>query len=105
MRRIFIVFSLLLAVKASAQMGPVELGKHCGDDHRSATKQIQKAIRAMNQRDYPNASVYIGAALRQNDEDQHALYLKGELSIRTKKISSRRGTLETISKTLPKLQT
>lgn len=85
MRRIFIVFSLLLAVKASAQMGPVELGKHCGDDHRSATKQIQKAIRAMNQRDYPNASVYIGAALRQNDEDQHALYLKGELSIRTKK--------------------
>lgn len=85
MRRIFIVFALLLAVKASAQMGPVELGKHCGDDHRSATKQIQKAIRAMNQRDYPNASVYIGAALRQNDEDQHALYLKGELSIRTKK--------------------
>ena len=55
MRRIFIVFSLLLAVEASAQTGPVELGKHCGDDHRSATKQIQKAIRAMNQRDYPNA--------------------------------------------------
>ncbi|NDH90153.1 MAG: hypothetical protein EBZ22_04590, partial [Flavobacteriia bacterium] len=33
--------------------------------------------------DYPNAQVYIGAALRQNENDQHALYLRGELSIRT----------------------
>ncbi|MAZ96882.1 MAG: hypothetical protein CMP53_05090 [Flavobacteriales bacterium] len=85
MRRIFIVFAVLFAIKVSAQKGPVELGNHCGDDHHSPTKQIQKAIRAMNQRDYPNATVYIGAALRQSDEDQHALYLKGELSIRTKK--------------------
>ena len=85
MRKLLLVLAVLSGSLAQAQMGPVELGTYCGDDHRSPSKQIQKGLRALNQRDYPNASVYIGAALRQNDEDQHALYLKGELSMRTKK--------------------
>ena len=69
-----------------AQPGKVILGEYCGDDHNSPTRQIEKGLRAINTGDYPNAQVYIGAALRQNESDQHALYLRGELSIRTGKI-------------------
>ena len=68
-----------------AQMGKVELGTYCGDDHRSPTREIERGLRALNMADYPNAQVYIGAALRQNEDDQHALYLRGELSMRTGK--------------------
>lgn len=85
MRKLLVAIAVLLVIPAEAQMGLVELGTHCSDDYRSPPKQIQKGLQALNQRDYPNAGIYIGAALRQDDDDQHALYLKGELSIRTKK--------------------
>ena len=78
---LLVFFGLLL----QAQMGKVELGTYCGDDHRSPTREIERGLRALNMADYPNAQVYIGAALRQNEDDQHALYLRGELSMRTGK--------------------
>lgn len=85
MRKLLLVLAVLLGTFAFGQMGPIELGAYCGEEKNSPTKQIQKGLKALNQRDYPNASVYIGTALRLNDQDLHALYLKGELSMRTKK--------------------
>lgn len=80
---ILLCFTLLGVAELVAQTGPVALGNYCGDSHRSPDREIQKGLRALNAKDYPNAQVYIGAALRQNEGDQHALYLRGELGMRT----------------------
>ena len=85
MRHTLSLLLLFLGIALQAQPGKVTLGVYCGDDHNSPTRQIEKGLRALNIGDYPNAQVYIGAALRQNESDQHALYLRGELSIRTGK--------------------
>jgi len=76
---------LLFGAAMFAQQGPVTLGNYCGDSHRSPDREIDKAVKALNAKDYPNAGVYIGAALRVNEGDQHALYLRGELGMRTKR--------------------
>ena len=78
MRRLLLLLIVLTSTSLSAQLGEIALGNYCGDDHASASRQIQKGLQALNKGDYPNAQVYIGAALRQNEADQHALYLRGE---------------------------
>tara|TARA_B110000046_G_scaffold154900_1_gene165006 strand:- start:29 stop:2029 length:2001 start_codon:yes stop_codon:yes gene_type:complete len=89
MRNIFLTLfafvCLLFPEQGRGQNGTVTLGLYCGDGGKSPVKQIQKAVRALNAKDYPSAQVYIGAALRVNEGDQHALYLKGEWAIRTSK--------------------
>ena len=85
MRRSLVVLLFALPTFLLGQLGEVSLGTYCGDDHGSPSKQINKAVKSLNMKDYPNAGVYIGAALRQNDGDQHALYLKGEWAMRTKR--------------------
>ena len=84
-RALVVALPTFFSLVASAQQGPVTLGAYCGDSHRSPTRQIDKAVKALNAKDYPNAGVYIGAALRVNEGDQHALYLRGELGMRTKR--------------------
>jgi tetratricopeptide (TPR) repeat protein len=86
MRHTLSLLLLFIGIALQAQPGKVTLGAYCGDDHKSPTREIEKGLRAINMGDYPNAQVYIGAALRQNESDQHALYLRGELSIRTGRI-------------------
>ena len=86
MRHALSLLLLFIGIALQAQPGKVTLGAYCGDDHKSPTREIEKGLRAINMGDYPNAQVYIGAALRQNENDQHALYLRGELSIRTGRI-------------------
>jgi outer membrane protein OmpA-like peptidoglycan-associated protein len=85
LRTALLMILALSSTLAVAQQGPVSLGAYCGDSHRSPTRQIDKAVKALNAKDYPNAGVYIGAALRVNEGDQHALYLRGELGMRTKR--------------------
>ena len=86
MRHILSLAFILIGLELQAQPVKVILGTYCGDDHKSSTREIEKGLRAINIGDYPNAQVYIGAALRQNENDQHALYLRGELSIRIGRI-------------------
>lgn len=80
MRNIFLTLFAFVCVlfpeQGRGQNGTVTLGLYCGDGGKSPVKQIQKAVRALNAKDYPSAQVYIGAALRVNEGDQHALYLK-----------------------------
>ena len=89
MRNIFLTLFAFVCVlfpeQGHGQNGTVTLGLYCGDGGKSPVKQIQKAVRALNAKDYPSAQVYIGAALRVNEGDQHALYLKGVWAIRTGK--------------------
>lgn len=75
-----------LLSEARAQGGPIELGQVCGDNGRSNEKSIEKALRAANNKDYPTANVHIGAALRWEEQDQHALYLQGEVALRMRKM-------------------
>ena len=82
MRKVLLLLIILASSSLSAQLGKAELGDYCGDDHASPSRQIQKGLQALNKGDYPNAGVYIGAALRQNEADQHALYLRGEWAIK-----------------------
>ena len=86
MRHTLSLVLLLIGIALHCQPGKVTLGAYCGDDHKNPTRQIEKGLRAINMGDYPNAQVYISTALRQNESDQHALYLRGELSIRTGRI-------------------
>ncbi len=86
MRHILSLAFILIGLELQAQPVKVTLGTYCGGDHKSPTREIEKGLRAINMGDYPNAQVYIGAALRQNENDQHALYLRGELSIRIGRI-------------------
>ena len=86
MRHILSLAFILIGLELQAQPVKVTLGTYCGGDHKSPTSEIEKGLRAINMGDYPNAQVYIGAALRQNENDQHALYLRGELSIRIGRI-------------------
>ena len=86
MRHILSLAFILIGLELQAQPVKVTLGTYCGGDYKSPTREIEKGLRAINMADYPNAQVYIGAALRQNENDQHALYLKGELSIRIGRI-------------------
>ena len=86
MRHILSLAFILIGLELQAQPVKVTLGTYCGGDLKSPTSEIEKGLRAINMGDYPNAQVYIGAALRQNENDQHALYLRGELSIRIGRI-------------------
>ena len=86
MRHILSLAFILIGLELQAQPVKVTLGTYCGGDYKSPTREIDKGLRAINMGDYPNAQVYIGAALRQNENDQHALYLRGELSIRIGRI-------------------
>lgn len=86
MRHILSLAFILIGLELQAQPVKVTLGTYCGGDYKSPTREIEKGLRAINMGDYPNAQVYIGAALRQNENDQHALYLRGELSIRIGRI-------------------
>jgi len=94
---IVFLFGLIL----QAQPGKVILGTYCGDDHYSPTREIEKAKRAINTGDYPNARVYLRAAFRQNENDQHALYLLGELSIRTGQLQVAEASWKSLVKRCP----
>ena len=101
MRPILSLIVFLTGLIVQAQPGKVVLGAYCGDDHKSPTRQIERGLRAINIRDYPNAQVYIGAALRLNENDQHALYLRGELSIRTGKMQVAEASWKRLVKRCP----
>ena len=101
MRKLLLLLLTFLSVSLSAQLGEVVLGNYCGDDHASPSRQIQKGLQALNKGDYPNAGVYIGAALRQNEADQHALYLRGEWAMRTCKFPIAEGSWKRLTKRCP----
>ena len=101
MRKLLLLLLTFLSVSLSAQLGEVVLGNYCGDDHASPSRQIQKGLQALNKGDYPNAGVYIGAALRQNEADQHALYLRGEWAMRTGKFPIAEGSWKRLTKRCP----
>ena len=101
MRKLLLLLLTILSVSLSAQLGEVVLGNYCGDDHASPSRQIQKGLQALNKGDYPNAGVYIGAALRQNEADQHALYLRGEWAMRTGKFPIAEGSWKRLTKRCP----
>ena len=101
MRKLLLLLLTFLSVSLSAQLGEVVLGNYCGDDHASTSRQIQKGLQALNKGDYPNAGVYIGAALRQNEADQHALYLRGEWAMRTGKFPIAEGSWKRLTKRCP----
>jgi outer membrane protein OmpA-like peptidoglycan-associated protein len=101
MRKLLLLLLTFLSVSLSAQLGEVVLGNYCGDDHASPSRQIQKGLQALNRGDYPNAGVYIGAALRQNEADQHALYLRGEWAMRTGKFPIAEGSWKRLTKRCP----
>ena len=101
MRKVLLLLIILASSSLSAQLGKVELGDYCGDDHASPSRQIQKGLQALNKGDYPNAGVYIGAALRQNEADQHALYLRGEWAMRTGKFPIAEGSWKRLTKRCP----
>ncbi|MEY2963076.1 MAG: hypothetical protein RL754_337 [Bacteroidota bacterium] len=85
MRRFTVLFLLALVTSLSAQQA-ITLGTYCGDD-RSSTREINKALVALQKRDYPSAQLYIGTALRINENDQHAHYLRGELALKQKNVA------------------
>ena len=101
MRKVLLLLIILASSSVSAQLGKVELGNYCGDDHASSSRQIQKGLQALNKGDYPNAGVFIGAALRQNEADQHALYLRGEWAMRTGKFPIAEGSWKRLVKRCP----
>ena len=101
MRKLLLLLLTFLSVSLSAQLGEVVLGNYCGDDHASPSRQIQKGLQALNKGDYPNAGVYIGAALRQNEADQHALYLRGEWAMRMGKFPIAEGSWKRLTKRCP----
>lgn len=101
MRRLLLLLIVLASTSLSAQLGEIALGNYCGDDHASPSRQIQKGLQALNKGDYPNAQVYIGAALRQNEADQHALYLRGEWAMRTGKFPIAEGSWKRLVKRCP----
>ena len=101
MRKLLLLLLTFLSVSLSAQLGEVVLVNYCGDDHASPSRQIQKGLQALNKGDYPNAGVYIGAALRQNEADQHALYLRGEWAMRTGKFPIAEGSWKRLTKRCP----
>ena len=101
MRKLLLLLLTFLSVSLSAQLGEVVLGNYCGDDHASPSRQIQKGLQALNKGDYHNAGVYIGAALRQNEADQHALYLRGEWAMRTGKFPIAEGSWKRLTKRCP----
>ena len=101
MRYTLSLIVLLFGLILQAQPGKVILGRYCGDDHYSPTREIEKAKRAINTGDYPNAQVYLRAAFRQNENDQHALYLLGELSIRTGKLQVAEASWKSLVKRCP----
>jgi len=101
MRKLLLLLLTFLSVSLSAQLGEVVLGNYCGYDHASPSRQIQKGLQALNKGDYPNAGVYIGAALRQNEADQHALYLRGEWAMRTGKFPIAEGSWKRLTKRCP----
>ena len=101
MRYTLSLIVLLFGLILQAQPGKVILGTYCGDDHYSPTREIEKAKRAINTGDYPNAQVYLRAAFRQNENDQHALYLLGELSIRTGKLQVAEASWKSLVKRCP----
>ena len=55
MRRLLLLLIVLTSTSLSAQLGEIALGNYCGDDHASASRQIQKGLQALNKGDYPNA--------------------------------------------------
>ena len=101
MRHILSLAFILIGLELQAQPVKVTLGTYCGGDYKSPTREIEKGLRAINMADYPNAQVYIGAALRQNENDQHALYLKGELSIRIGRIQIAEASWKQLVKRCP----
>ena len=101
MRKLLLLLIVLISTTLTAQLGKVVLGTYCGDDHASPSRQIQKGLQALNKGDYPNAGVFIGAALRQNEADQHALYLRGEWAMRTGKFPIAEGSWKRLTKRCP----
>ena len=101
MRHILSLAFILIGLELQAQPVKVTLGTYCGGDYKSPTREIEKGLRAINMGDYPNAQVYIGAALRQNENDQHALYLRGELSIRIGRIQIAEASWKQLVKRCP----
>ena len=92
----------LIAFAASLQLHAqqITLGTYCGDD-RSSTREITKAQRALEAKDYPTAQLYIGTALRINENDQHALYLRGELALRNRQIQIAEASWKRLVKDCP----
>lgn len=74
------------SVFAIAQPGPIALGTTCNPDEQSPARAVSKAMQSIKNKDYPTAKVQLSGALRQDPNDLHALYLRGELSIRMRQL-------------------
>jgi len=77
------VLGLILQNNAIAQ---VELGECDQDKSEKAAVQIDKALKAINNKDMKMASIYINNAFQMQENNAHALYLAGEVAIREKNL-------------------
>lgn len=76
---IFLGAFLLASIQLFAQ---VELGECDQEKNEKAEAQIQKALKALNQKNLKMASIYVGNAMKFQEDNVHALYLTGEIAIR-----------------------
>jgi len=68
---------------ASTQLfAQVELGECDQEKNEKADVQVMKALKALNQKDLKMASIYVGNAMKFQEDNVHALYLSGEIAIR-----------------------
>lgn len=61
----------------------VELGECEQEKSEKAEVQIQKALKAMNAKDYNMANIYVGNAQKMQQNNAHAFYLAGEIAFRS----------------------
>ncbi len=77
-------WALFASTALLAQTGPVQFGEAC--DGSDPDKVMVKAYKSFQREDYPTAQVQTGAALRINEFDVHALYLKGHIALRMRNV-------------------
>ena len=64
----------------------VELGECEQEKNENADAQIQKALKALNNKDLRMANIYVNNALKFQENNVHALYLAGEIGLREKNL-------------------
>ncbi len=77
----FLFLGLILATHFAA-FAQVELGECDQEKNAKADEQIQKALKAINTKNLKMAAIYVGNAMKFQEDNVHAFYLTGEIAIR-----------------------
>lgn len=82
----YLISAFLGLVFSFQALAQVELGECTQDKSEKAEVQIQKALKALNNKDLNMASIYANNALKLQENNVHALYLMGEIGLRERNL-------------------